>query len=293
MSAARLALPRPIGFVLGGGASLGAVQVGMLRALAEAGVRPDLVAGTSVGAINGAAVAEDPAGAAARLARLWSATERDAVFPGSLLSQLRTLHTSRTHLFDNDGLGDMIGGALSSTRFDGLALPLGVVTLDTTNGRPLLVTRGELRPALLASSAIPGIFGPVEIDGRPCLDGGVVALVPVLQALAMGAASLVVLDCGVPGLDDEPPDDLVHILLFTWAILLRRQVDLELPLAAERVPVVYLPVPFPMTVSPVDFGHGEELASRAYEASRLFLAALHVDGPGLYGEPPEQGGGEA
>ena len=92
-------LTRPVGFVLGGGGSLGASQVGMLQALAEQGVAPDLVVGTSVGALNGAVVALDPAGAADRLTQAWAHMTRDMVFPGGPLAQAWTLRRTRTHLF--------------------------------------------------------------------------------------------------------------------------------------------------------------------------------------------------
>jgi NTE family protein len=97
-------LSRPVGFVLGGGGSLGAVQVGMLRALAERDVIPDLVVGTSVGSLNGAVVALDPKGAAVRLNYIWPKITRQIVFPGGPLAQLRTLQQGRTHLFPNTSL---------------------------------------------------------------------------------------------------------------------------------------------------------------------------------------------
>src|SRR5581483_10260841 len=92
-------LPRPVGYVLGGGGSLGAVQVGMLQALGEHDITPGVVAGTSVGSLNGAVVALDPASAANRLSHLWARLTREQVFPGGLLAQARTLQHARTHLF--------------------------------------------------------------------------------------------------------------------------------------------------------------------------------------------------
>jgi len=89
-------LPRPVGFVLGGGGSLGAIQVGMLQALAERGITADLAVGTSVGSINGVVVARDPKGAANRLSHCWARTTRKQVFPGGLLAQVRTLRQSGT-----------------------------------------------------------------------------------------------------------------------------------------------------------------------------------------------------
>lgn len=101
-------LPRPVGYVLGGGGSLGAIQVGMLQALSECEVTPDLVAGTSVGSLNGAVIAADPKGAVNRLSHVWARMTRDQVFPGGLLAQAVLLQRVKTHLFPNTGLAAVI-----------------------------------------------------------------------------------------------------------------------------------------------------------------------------------------
>jgi NTE family protein len=124
-------LPRPVGFVLGGGASLGAIQVGMLQALSEVDIGPDSVAGTSVGALNGAVVALDPAGAANRLSHVWARTTRDQIFPGGAIAQARTLQQTKTHLFRNAGLAAVIEDFLDGAdRFEDLCLPFTAVTMD-------------------------------------------------------------------------------------------------------------------------------------------------------------------
>ena len=168
-------LPRPLGFVLGGGGSLGAVQVGMLRALAERDLFPDLVVGTSVCSLNGAVVTLDPTGAANRLSRIWPRITRQMVFPGGPLVQLRTLQQDRTHLFPNTALQAVIRGYLAANaHFADLALPFGAVTTDVATATPHVITDGRLVPALLASTAIPGIFPAVSLDGRQLYDGGLV-----------------------------------------------------------------------------------------------------------------------
>jgi NTE family protein len=279
-------LPRPVGFVLGGGGSLGAVQVGMLQALAEQGVVPDLVVGTSVGALNGAVVGLDPRGAASRLRRIWPRITRPMVFPGGPLAQARTLRQGRTYLFPNIGLRAVITGYLhADMTFAELALPFGAVTMDLATAAPHVLRDGPLVPALLASAAIPGLFPPVRIDGRQLYDGGVVANVPVTQALAMGARSLVVLDAAFPGRLPTPPTTLAEALLFTAIVSMRVQAALEAPIAAAHVPVVYLPGPAIHRVSPLQFHHTDMLIKGAYQAARPFLERLEIDGPGLYGSP--------
>jgi NTE family protein len=279
-------LPRPIGFVLGGGGSLGAMQVGMLRALTEAGVTPDLAVGTSVGSLNAAVLTRFGGDALESLRSIWAHMTRDEAFPGGVLSRVRTLTQSKTHLFPNTGLAGIIAAHLGAeTRFEDLALPLGVVTTQVDTAEPLLIRSGRLLEPLLASCAIPGIFPPVEHEGRLLYDGGLVANVPMRQALTMGAKSLVVLDCAFPGKMPGAPRTFAEVMMFTAMISMRNQAVLEAPLAAAEVPVLYLPGPAPVRVNPLDFGHTETLADEAYTAAREYLEAVSVDGPGLYGAP--------
>lgn len=277
-------LPRPVGFVLSGGGSLGAIQVGMLRAVAEQGIIPDLVVGTSVGSLNGAVAALDPDGAADRLSQAWAQMTREAVFPGGLLAQARVLQRSRTHLFPNSGLAAIIAEFLgAAATFSDLALPFGAVTVDVATAAPCVLTSGPLLPALLASAAIPGIYPWVEHQARRLYDGGVVANVPMRQAITLGARSLVVFDCGFPGHLPPPPETLAGVLLFTAAITMRTQAVLEAPVAAAEAPVLYLPGPAPQYVSPLDFTHTATYIEEGYSAARAFLETVAIDGPGLYG----------
>ena len=279
-------LPRPVGYVLGGGGSLGAVQVGMLQALGERVTPPDIVAGTSVGSLNGAVLALEPKSAANRLSHLWARMTRDRVFPGGLLAQARTLQHTRTHLFPNTGLtsviADFIGAELT---FADLALPFAAVTTDIATARPHVLRDGLLLPSLLASSAVPGIFPPVELGSLRLYDGGLVANVPMRQAVAMGARSLVVLDCNFPGSIPEVSGSIAEVLFYTVLVTIRSQAVLEAPLVASDVPVVYLHGPEPLRISPLDFRQTGPLIEGAYEAARSFLNELHLSGPGLYGSP--------
>ena len=276
--------PRPLGFVLGGGGSFGAVQVGMLEALSERLVTPDLVIGTSVGSLNGAVIALNPQGAANRLSHAWARITRNQIFPGGLLAQARTLQRSKTHLFPNTGLAAVIADFLgATTTFDTLTLPFAAVTMDVATASPHVINTGSLLPALLASAAIPGIFPSVHHEGRTLYDGGVVANVPLLQALDMGARSLVVLDCTFPGHLLPPPESIAETVLFTAMVTMRSQTSLQAPLVAAHIPVVYLPGPAACRCSPLNFDSTQLLIEEAYEAALSFLENLKVDGPGLYG----------
>ena len=284
-------LPRPVGYVLGGGGSLGAVQVGMLQALGERDIVPGMVAGSSVGSLNGAVVAQDPAGAANRLSHLWARLTRADVFPGGLLAQARTLQRTRTHLFPSSGLATVITRFLGADiTFEDLALPFAAVAMDSATALPQVLRDGPLLPALLASTAIPGIFPPVQLGSLQLYDGGLVANVPMRQALTLGARSLVVLDCSFPGHMPDPPGTIAEVLLYTAMVTMRSQAVLEAPLVAADVPVIYLPGPEPQRVSPLDFHHTGTLIEGAYAAARSFLDDLKVAGPGLYGSPSLNGG---
>lgn len=164
-SDSNLSLPSPVGFVLGGGGSLGAIQVGVLQALMEQRVTPDLVIGASVGSLNGAVIASDPTSAANRLSHAWARVTRQQIFPGGLLAQARRLQQSKNHLFPNTGLAKLVVDLLGATTvFDNLALPFSAVTTDVATATPHIIDGGPLLPALLASAAIPGIFPPVDHD---------------------------------------------------------------------------------------------------------------------------------
>jgi NTE family protein len=279
-------LPRPVGYVLGGGGSLGAVQVGMLQALSEHDIVPSVVAGTSVGSLNGAVVALDPKSAANRLSHLWARITRERVFPGGLLAQVRSFQHTKTHLFPSTGLAAVIAEFMGpDLTFADLSLPFVAMAMDIATGRPHLMRDGPLLPALLASAAIPGIFPPVQLGALRLYDGGLVANVPMRQALDLGARSLVVLDCNFPGNVPAPPETMAEVLFYTGMVTMRAQAVLEAPVVAADVPVIYLHGPEPHPVSPLDFRHTGMLIESAYEAARTFLSDLNVTGPGLYGSP--------
>ena len=186
-----------IAFVLGGGGQLGAHEVGMLRALLERGIVPDLVLGTSIGAINGAAVAADPTVAAIeRLEEVWTRIESSDAFSGGILGRLGTLARTRTHLHDNAGLRRMLSEALPAERIEDLPVAFQCVAASIEAASERWFTEGPLVDAILASSAVPGLLPPVEIGGEHFLDGGIVNSIPVGRAVALGARTIYVLHVG-------------------------------------------------------------------------------------------------
>lgn len=277
-------LPRPVGFVLGGGASLGAVQPGMLRALRERGVYPDQITATSVGALNGAVLAAYGPEGVDRLERMWTELQRSDVFPGNVLNLLWRLGRSSSHIVEPVGLKRLVAATLDAETFEDLRVPLAVVTLDLATGDQRVLDTGPLVPALLASAAIPGVFPPVLMNGFRLVDGGVVANVPVHHALGRGARSIVVLDTTVPAPATPGGPTVADILARVSQIQFRAQLMSSLPPVAAEVPVIYLPAPRARKVSPIEFHHSAELMDDAYQAA-AFLEHLQVTGPGVYGVP--------
>jgi len=183
-------------FVLGGGGLLGANEVGMLRALAEAGIRPDLVVGTSIGAINGAFVAADPAGSAKRLGELWRSEAVREAFSENLFGRAVRLARSGTHLHSIEPLRDMLDKMLPASDFADLELSFQCVAASIERASARWFSAGPLVPAILASCAVPGLLPPVEVGDEHFFDGGLVDSIPVGRAVALGATSVYVLQVG-------------------------------------------------------------------------------------------------
>jgi NTE family protein len=183
-------------FVLGGGGLLGAHEVGMLRALSEAGITPDIVVGTSIGAVNGAFVAADPDGAADRLTELWQGESLRVVFSEAVLGRAVRLMRSGTHLHAIEPLKRLLADTLPAEAFSDLKLPFHCVAAGIEDASAHWFTSGLLVPAVMASCAVPGLLPPVEIDDRHYFDGGLVDSIPVGRAVALGASTVYVLQVG-------------------------------------------------------------------------------------------------
>jgi NTE family protein len=183
-------------FVLGGGGLLGANEVGMLRALTEARIRPDLVVGTSIGALNGAFIAADPDHAAETLTELWSGENLRVVFSETVLGRAVRLVRSGTHLHDVEPLRAQLAETLPAENFTDLQLPFNCVAASIEDASARWFTSGPVVPAVIASCAVPGLLPPVEIDGHHYFDGGLVDSIPVGRAVALGATTVYVLHAG-------------------------------------------------------------------------------------------------
>src|ERR1700736_2282737 len=175
-------------FVLSGGASLGASQLGMLLGLAKAGITPDLIVGTSVGALNGGWVAMGPdVDGIGALADVWRSLSRNDVFPTHPIVGLLGLLGQRPNLVPDEGLRRLVTDHLRFSRLEDAPIPLHVVATDVLSGQDALLSSGDAVEAIMASAAIPAVFPPVNINGRDLIDGGVVNNTPLSHAVALGA----------------------------------------------------------------------------------------------------------
>lgn len=186
-----------IAFVLGGGGRLGACEVGMLRALLERDIVPQVVVGTSIGAMNGAAVAAAPSLAAIdQLEEVWTTLDRNEVFSGSVLSGAAHLVRTRTSLQSNASLRRLIEKMLPAKTFEELVVPFHCVAASIERAAEHWFHEGPLVDAILASSAVPGILPPVKLDGEHFIDGGIVNSIPIARAVDLGATEIFVLHVG-------------------------------------------------------------------------------------------------
>jgi NTE family protein len=263
-------------FVLSGGASLGAIQVGMIRALYERAVTPDLIVGTSVGALNGAFIASRPPipGTAEELAEVWRDLGRGQVFPLNPLTGFLGFFGARDHLISDQGLRGLVEDNIEFTRLEEAQIPFHVIATDLLSGRELRLSHGDSFEAVLASAAIPGVFAPVEWEGRKLIDGGVSNNAPIADAIELGAERIYVLPtasaCDLP----NPPRGAVAMLLHAMSLLVMRRLLVEVEALRDHAELIVLPPPCPQPITPIDFSHADELIRRGYEGSRDHLAAL-------------------
>jgi NTE family protein len=184
-------------FVLGGGGRLGACEVGMLRALFERGIAPELIVGTSIGALNGAAVAAAPSlETIGRLETIWTSLDKSEVFSGTVFSGAANLLRTRTSLQSNEPLRGLVERLLPARTFADLAVPFQCVAASIERASEHWFLEGPLVDAILASCAVPGILPPVMIDGEHFIDGGVVNSIPIARAVELGATEVFVLHVG-------------------------------------------------------------------------------------------------
>ena len=259
-------------FVLSGGANLGSVQAGMLVGLLESGIRPDLVVGTSIGAANAAYIAADPTSRRAHdLCRVWRGLRSKDVFPIHPLRALRSVARGGA-FFSPESLWRLIERELGYERIEDARIPLRIVATRFSDGSEVVFERGSVKDAILASTALPLVFPPHEIDGELYLDGGLSDQVPLQPAVSAGALRIYVLSVGFPC---PPPVDRRSpraVLMHSIGILLSQRIRAHSAdlFARPGVEIVQIP-PVCTEVGLRDFSKSSSLIDLAREQTLRFL----------------------
>jgi len=263
-------------FVLGGGGNRGAVQIGMLQELTARGIQADRCYGASVGAINAAAYAGQPTPEGlAHLESVWLGLRGDDVFPRSRVHGPWRYFQHRPAVHPARGLRAIVAAGLSFHRLEEAVVPLAVVATSLADGAERWFTEGPALPAIMASAAVPALLPPVEIDGEPFIDGGVVDNVPISRAIADGATQVYVLLSGPLGAPPPPPRRPVEGVLSALRIAVEARLSRDLELVPPGVEITLLG---PDAVRPSgyrDFSATAELiaAGRSGAAAGLDVAA--------------------
>ncbi|UWZ59475.1 patatin-like phospholipase family protein [Dactylosporangium aurantiacum] len=251
----------------------------MVRALLHAGIRPDLVVGTSIGAFNGAAVAADPdERVAERLTELWVSPEARTVYGDSLPRQLGRF-ARRTHLHSQAPLRRLLTRELGAdTTFDDLPVPFQCCAASIERAAEHWFDKGSVVEAVLASSAVPGLLPPVHLGDEHFIDGGIVNSVPVGRAVTLGARTVFVMQVGRIERPLRPPRRPWEVAQVAFEVARRHRFARELSEAPPEVTVHVLPTgggsardDSPLSYRDMTLARAR--IERAYQATSAYLEA--------------------
>lgn len=272
-----------LALVLSGGGASGIVQVPFLEELTRRGIRPDLVVGCSVGAVNGALFALHPDNIDG-LADLWMALRSTRLWHRNLLRIGRNLLTRGTSVYTNRFLRDLFKPHVTFDEIAATEIPLFIVTTSLSNGRKSIYSRGELLDAVMASIAVPGLFPPVRLGSDWCVDGGLSSGLDLETALFQGATHTLAVDLGVQP-SPYRPRGLVDLLMRSMEIAVQERTKAEIDQFGSLVPTVICR-PGLRAASFGSFDDVEELYAAAKDMAPVMIdQALDQDGewtPGVY-----------
>ena len=264
-------------FVFAGGGSFGSIQVGMLRALTAHGVTADIVVGSSVGAMNAAYCVSNPTlEGIEKLAAIWRSLRRNDVFPITWRTLVGFIRR-RDFVFSSEGLRHLIDTHIPYRNLEDARIPLRVVATDLLSGGTVVLSRGPLARAIIASTAIPAAFAPVSFERMYLADGAITCNTPIRVAIASGAGRLIVLPTGYACALEAPPRGAVACALHALTLLIARQLLHELHGLDQRIEYFVAPPLCPLMGSPADFSLTSALIQRAAESTRTWLAGGGLD----------------
>lgn len=258
-------------FVFSGGASLGAVEAGALKAIVEYGVQADMVLGTSVGSLNGAMYAFNPTLAGVKsIEDVWLNIKVWNVFPPSPFTPVFNITTYGLNLISPKNLRKVIIENLPFTRLEETKLPLYIIGTDIKCGQEVVFNKGLALEALMSSVAIPGAFPPQRMHDYSIVDGGIVNNAPISTAVRLGAERVVVFPIGVPSADQEPRT-VAEVLIRAFIFLLNRQLATDIQLYKDKVELIIIPPPDCIDVGPHDFSKSNQLIEESYSKAKEWL----------------------
>jgi NTE family protein len=261
-----------VAFVLSGGGNLGAIQVGMLRALVERDIVPDVVLGCSVGAMNGAAFALAPTMAGVRRLEAHWTRSTYTIMPSSRLPSAVQLIRKGESLHGNDGMRQGLEMLLGSTRrFEDLTIPFECVAAVVETAAEHWFADGPLIPAVMASAALPAVFPVMEVEGIRYVDGGVVDNVPVSRAVDLGCREIYVLHVGRHGRPDAEVRRPIDAALQAYWVARNGRFARDLAALPDGVEAVILPPGRRPEVRYDDFSQTAEMIRQGYDNSAEFL----------------------
>jgi NTE family protein len=271
LSPPKHARPVKTAFVLAGGGSFGAIQVGMMHALAARGIEADMVVGCSVGALNGAYYAGDPTlKGVLQLETIWRGLRRHDVFPVTWRTLMSFLW-KRDFLIPHDGLQKLIDDHLPYRDLQDAKLPVHIVTTDLVSGDSVVLSEGPAAQAIIASTAIPGAFAPVRYKDLYLADGAISSNTPIRVAIEKGAQRLIILPTGYACATQAPPTGAVASALHALTLLIARQLVSELEGLDPSIEYFVVPPLCPLVGSPYDFSRTADHIVRAIESTDAWL----------------------
>jgi NTE family protein len=246
--------------VLGGGGSRGAVGVGLYKALVELGIPLDFIVSSSIGAVTGAFIAAGMS--PAELESHWKSLRTSDVI-GSRWQFLRLL-TGASSAFSNNRMRNLLRSALPVRSFSELHIPLTIVATDLETGETVALTDGPLIEAILASTALPGLFPPIVWQGRTLVDGGLSNNVPIDLAIGQGAEQVIGMLCGcAKGLPARA--NFVTVLGQSFSLALNARYRCDARMYQPQAQLYILEPCFGPTLDLLDFDHAAALIQPAYK----------------------------
>lgn len=241
------------GLALGGGAVLGAAHVGTLRAIDEFDIEINYVAGTSIGAFVAAFFA---------FGKNWKEIKEIAAELKWI--DITGISLSRYGLLSNEKLGELIIKHLGNKNIEDADIPLAIVATDVTSGEKVILDKGTLADAVMASTCIPGIFKPVEINEKMLVDGGIVENVPINTTMKMGAEYVIGVDLNSKHKYDKP-DNILDVIMNSFHFLMQQTDKLQTEDADLLIK------PDLSTFNRSDINQIDDLIEKGYEDSRKVL----------------------